>query len=118
MQRPNVRGFFDPATATWSYVVWLEGHDDKRCAVIDSVLDYDPFACRTSTTSADCLISFVTSKNLEVQWILETHIHADHITAAPYIKEKLGGKTAISRHILPVLKTWGKIFSKQRRYPP
>lgn len=117
MQRPNVRGFFDPATATWSYVVWLEGHDDKRCAVIDSVLDYDPFACRTSTTSADCLISFVTSKNLEVQWILETHIHADHITAAPYIKEKLGGKTAISRHILPVLKTWEKYFQNNEDTP-
>ena len=65
MQQPNVRGFFDHATATWSYVVWLEGHEDRRCAIIDSVLDYDPFACRTTTTSADCLIRFVKEKNLE-----------------------------------------------------
>lgn len=117
MQRPNVRGFFDPATATWSYVVWLEGHSDKRCAIIDSVLDYDPYACRTSTASADCLINFVKGKGLEVEWILETHIHADHLTAAPYIKEILGGKTAISRHILPVLKTWEEYFQNNEDTP-
>lgn len=117
MQQPNVRGFFDHATATWSYVVWLEGHEDRRCAIIDSVLDYDPFACRTTTTSADCLIRFVKEKNLEVQWILETHIHADHLTAAPYIQAQLGGKTAISRHILAVLNTWEGYFHNEADTP-
>lgn len=105
---PHVRGFFDPATSTWTYVVWAEG--DKRCAVIDSVLDYDAAAGRTATTSADKVIYFIQSKGLTVEWILETHIHADHLTAAPHIKKKLGGKTAISKHILNVLKTWGPIF--------
>lgn len=105
---PNVRGFYDPATATWTYVVWAEG--DPRCAVIDSVLDYDAPAGRTATTSADKVIYFIQSQGLTVEWILETHIHADHLTAAPYIKKKLGGKIAISKHILNVLKTWEPIF--------
>lgn len=111
--KPDVRGFFDPITATWSYVVFAEDHNDKRCAVIDTVLDYDIHSGRTKTTSADRVIEFVKKKGLEVQWILETHIHADHLTGSAYIKEKLGGKTAISKHILKVLETWEPIFHNE-----
>ena len=113
--KPEVRGFFDPATATWTYVVWQEG--DKKCAIIDSVLDYDAAAGRTSTASADKVINFIRNKDLQVEWILETHIHADHLTAAHYLKEKLGGKTGISGHILGVLKTWQPILNNEADTP-
>jgi len=116
MQKPEVRGFYDPATATWTYVVWGEG-DDKRCAIIDSVLDFDMPSGRISTVSADQVIAFVQARGLKVQWILETHIHADHLTAAHYLKEKLGGKTAISRHILTVLATWRPILQNAADTP-
>lgn len=112
-KRPDVRGFFDPATSTWSYVVYADDNADKRCAIIDSVLDYDIHSGRTKTVSADRVIDFVKKKGLEVQWVLETHIHADHLTASAYIKEKLGGKTAISIHILKVLETWEPIFHNE-----
>lgn len=105
---PNVRGFFDEATATWTYVVWADG--GKNCAVIDSVLDYDAAAGRTATTSADKVIYFIQSKGLAVEWILETHIHADHLTAAQYIRQRLGGRIGVSRHLLDVLKTWQPLF--------
>jgi glyoxylase-like metal-dependent hydrolase (beta-lactamase superfamily II) len=111
--KPEVRGFFDAATATWTYVVWA----DKTCAIIDSVLDYDAAAGRTSTASADKVISFIRGKGLKVEWILETHIHADHLTAAHYLKEKLGGKTGISRHILDVLNTWQPILRNEADTP-
>ncbi len=113
MTKPEVRGFFDAATATWTYVVWA----DKKCAVIDSVLDYDPASGRTSTASADKVIYFIRNKGLQVEWILETHIHADHLTAAHYLKEKLGGKTGISEHILAVLKTWQPVFHNEADTP-
>ncbi len=115
--KPDVRGFFDPVTGTWSYVVFADGHDNKRCAVIDTVLDYDIHSGRTKTISADRVIDFVQKKGLEVQWILETHIHADHLTGSAYIKEKLGGKTAISKHILKVLETWEPIFHNEADTP-
>lgn len=115
--KPNVRGFFDPVTATWTYVVYAENHEDKRCAIIDSVLDYDMYSGRIQTHSADHVIEFIKSKGLKVQWILETHIHADHLTGSAYIKEKLGGKTAISRHILKVLETWEPIFHNEQDTP-
>jgi len=111
--KPEVCGFFDAATATWTYVVWA----DKACAIIDSVLDYDAAAGRTSTASANKVISFIRGKGLQVEWILETHIHADHLTAAHYLKEKLGGKTGISRHILDVLKTWQPILRNEADTP-
>ncbi|MCE9507285.1 MAG: MBL fold metallo-hydrolase [Alphaproteobacteria bacterium] len=117
MLKPDVRGFFDPVTATWSYVVWSEGAADKKCAVIDSVLDYDMASGRTATGSADKLVAFVKQKGLQAEWILETHIHADHLTASRYLKEKLGGKTAISRHILEVLKTWQSVFHNEKDTP-
>lgn len=117
MLKPDVRGFFDPATATWTYVVWAEGAADKKCAVIDSVLDYDMASGRASTASTDKVIYFIRSKGLQVEWILETHIHADHLTASRYLREKLGGKTAISRHILDVLKTWQPVFHNEDDTP-
>lgn len=117
MSKPDVRGFFDPVTATWSYVVYQEGGTDKRCAVIDTVLDYDIHAGRTKTTSADRVIDFVRKKGLEVEWILETHIHADHLTGSAYVKKILGGKTAISKHILKVLETWEPIFHNESDTP-
>jgi len=110
-QKPDVKGFFDPVTATWSYVAWQEEGEDKSCTVIDSVLDYDLSSGRTKTDSADRVIAFIRKKALTVQWILETHIHADHLTASQYIKKELGGKTAISKHILKVLETWEPIFN-------
>ena len=117
MSAPNVRGFFDTATATWTYVVWSATDAQRRCAIIDSVLDFDLHACRTSTASADAVITFVRQQNLVVEWILETHIHADHITAASYIKEKMGGKIAISKHMLDIITTWTPIFQTQEDTP-
>ena len=117
MKSPNVRGFFDPATATWTYVVWSPTDPAKQCAIIDSVLDYDIFSSTSKTTSADIVIDFINETNLTVQWILETHIHADHITAARYLKEKLGGKTAISSQILEILKTWEVYFHSAKDTP-
>ena len=101
--RPTVKGFFDDTTHTWSYVVWAEGHGDNRCAVIDSVLDFDVFSHTASTKNADQLLDFVTQNNLTVQWILETHIHADHLSAAAYLKEKTGAKIAIGTRVQEVL---------------
>lgn len=117
MNKPDVRGFFDPVTATWSYVVYDGTGDNKNCAVIDTVLDYDIHSGRTKTTSADRVINFVREKQLEVEWVLETHIHADHLTGSAYVKEQLGGKTAISKHILKVLETWEPIFHNESDTP-
>jgi glyoxylase-like metal-dependent hydrolase (beta-lactamase superfamily II) len=115
--KPDVRGFFDPVTATWSYVVYADGYSDKRCAVIDTVLDYDIHSGRTKTESADRVINFIEKKGLQVQWVLETHIHADHLTGSAYVKGKLGGKSAISKHILKVLETWEPIFHNEADTP-
>jgi Zn-dependent hydrolases, including glyoxylases len=98
-------------------VVWSETDAQHRCAIIDSVLDFDLHACRTSTTSADAVINFVREKGFVVEWILETHIHADHLTAASYIKEKMGGKIAISKHMLDIIATWTPIFQTQEDTP-
>ncbi|CAM8651292.1 GloB Zn-dependent hydrolases, including glyoxylases [Oxalobacteraceae bacterium] len=106
--QPQVHGIFDPATWTVTYVVYEK--EGSPCAIIDSVLDYDPKSGRTRTDSADKVIDFVREKNLTVAWILETHAHADHLTAAPYIKKKLGGKTAIGDHISAVQKVFKSIF--------
>ena len=106
--QPQVHGIFDPATWTVTYVVYEK--EGSPCAIIDSVLDYDPKSGRTRTDSADKVIDFVREKNLTVAWILETHAHADHLTAAPYIKKKLSGKTAIGDHISAVQKVFKSIF--------
>ncbi|WP_417876996.1 MBL fold metallo-hydrolase [Vibrio sp.] len=106
---PNVYEFFDPKTSTYSYVV--TDSSSQQCAVIDSVLDYDPSSGRTSYQSADKLIEFVRESRLEVEWILETHVHADHLSAAPYIKQKLGGKVSLGDKITLVQNTFGKLFN-------
>jgi glyoxylase-like metal-dependent hydrolase (beta-lactamase superfamily II) len=115
--KPDVRGFFDPVTATWSYVVYADGQADKRCAVIDTVLDYDIHSGHTKTESADRVVEFIQKKGLELQWVLETHIHADHLTGSAYVKGRLGGKSAISKHILKVLETWEPIFHNEADTP-
>lgn len=114
--KPIVKGFFDPATWTVSYVVYeKEGAD---CAIVDSVLDYDPKSGRTRTTSADKLIAFVQEKQLKVQWILETHAHADHLSAAHYLRKKLGGKIAIGAAITNVQDVFKKIFNLEPEFRP
>lgn len=111
---PIVHGIFDPATWTVTYVVYeKEGGD---CAIIDSVLDYDPKSGRTSTESADKVIAFVQEKKLSVQWILETHAHADHLTAAPYLKQNLGGQTAIGGHITDVQRVFKGVFNLETTF--
>lgn len=107
--RPEIAGFFDPATFTVTYVV----HDPatREAAIVDSVLDFDPSSGRTATLSADKVIDYVTSHNLKVIWLLETHAHADHISAAPYLQERLGGKIAIGADITAVQQVFGKLFN-------
>ena len=107
--KPTVHGIFAPATWTVTYVVY-DG-PGSACAIIDSVLDYDPKSGRTQHTSADKVIAFVREHQLKVEWILETHAHADHLSAAPYLKEKLGGKLAIGSHIRAVQKVFAEIFN-------
>ncbi len=106
---PVVTAFFDEPTNTVSYVVKDPG--STACAIVDSVLDYDPAAGHTATDSADAIIAFVQDAGLTVEWILETHVHADHLSAAPYLKEKLGGKLGIGFNITVVQATFGKIFN-------
>lgn len=109
MSKLQVEGFFDPTTATVSYIVM--DSESRHCALIDSVLDYDPKAGRTSTASADQLIARVGELGATVEWILETHAHADHLSAAPYLKQKLGGRIAIGEHIRRVQDVFGKLFN-------
>lgn len=106
---PIIESFFDGPTNTVSYVV----HDpeSRRAAIIDSVLDYDPASGRTSFSSADAIIAYVGEKELAVDWLLETHAHADHLSAAPYLQQKLGGKIAIGEHIVTVQDVFGKLFN-------
>ncbi len=107
--RPQVKAFFDEATFTVSYVVRDPG--SKACAIIDSVLDYDPASGRTSHGSADAMITYVRDEGLEVVWQLETHAHADHLSAAPYLQEALGGHLAIGAKIVRVQETFGQLFN-------
>jgi len=112
--KPQVHGLFDPATWTVSYVV--HNGPGSVAAVIDSVLDYDPKSGRTHTTSADKLIDYVKAQDLQVQWILETHAHADHLSAAPYLKKKLGGQIGIGEHITKVQKVFKGIFNLEPEF--
>lgn len=105
----HVEGFFDSATNTVSYLILDEA--SRHCAIIDSVLNYDPKSGHTATTSADRLIARVNELNAQVEWILETHVHADHLTAAPYLKEKVGGKIGIGSQISTVQKVFGTLFN-------
>ena len=111
---PGVKAFFDEATFTVSYVVACPA--TRIAAVIDSVLDYDPHAGRTSTTSADAMIAWINRHGLTVAWILETHVHADHVTAAPYLKERLGGRIAIGEHVRTVQETFKGIFNAEPEF--
>jgi glyoxylase-like metal-dependent hydrolase (beta-lactamase superfamily II) len=109
MQSPIVKHFFDEPTNTFSYVV--QDPDSPACAVIDSVLDFDYAAGRTDVRSADEIIQFIEDNGLKVEWILETHVHADHLSAAPYLHAKLGGKTGIGQKIIDVQEIFGKAFN-------
>ena len=108
--QPSIDGFFDSATNTVSYII--KDPSTKSCAIIDSVLDFDYASGETDTKSADDLITHVLGNNLSVEWILETHVHADHLSAAPYLQEKLGGKIGIGDQIILVQNTFGKIFNE------
>jgi glyoxylase-like metal-dependent hydrolase (beta-lactamase superfamily II) len=111
---PEVKAFFDQATNTITYVVRDPG--GSRCAVIDSVLDFDYASGRTDSRSADAVIAWIEAEGLEVEWILETHVHADHLSAAPYLQERLGGRIGIGDRITVVQETFGKIFNEGTRF--
>ena len=106
---PQVESFFDPVTNTVSYVVI--DPQSRRCALVDSVLDYDAASGHTSYAGAQKLVDFVRAQNLTVDWLLETHVHADHLSAAPWLQEQVGGKLAIGDHIRTVQHTFGKVFN-------
>ena len=110
----DVKAFFDPETWTFTYVV--SAGKGSPCVVIDSVLNYDAKSGRTSTRSADELISFIQSEQLQLTWILETHAHADHLTAAPYIQSKLGGKIVIGDHITNVQNVFKGVFNLDEQF--
>jgi glyoxylase-like metal-dependent hydrolase (beta-lactamase superfamily II) len=109
MKQPDVKAFFDEATFTVSYVV--SDPETRRGAIIDPVLDYDPSSGRTTTRSADAIIDYISATDLGVDWILETHVHADHLSGAPYCKEKLGGHTAIGKNVSAVQNVFKGIFN-------
>ena len=107
---PEVTAFFDEATFTVTYVV--KDPNSDACAIVDSVLDFDYASGRTDTRSADAVIAHVQERGLRVDWILETHVHADHLSAAPYIQERVGGKIGIGENIRVVQDTFGKVFNE------
>lgn len=109
MNEPEVISFFDIVSNTVTYVV--VDPETKACAIIDSILDYDASSGRTSTKSADVVVDFIHQNGLKTQWVLETHPHADHFSAAPYLQEKLGGLIAIGEHIRDIQETFGRLFN-------
>jgi glyoxylase-like metal-dependent hydrolase (beta-lactamase superfamily II) len=111
---PKVQAFFDEATNTITYLV--QDPEGRGAGVIDSVLDFDYASGRTDTRSADAVIAAVKDQGLDLQWILETHVHADHLSAAPYIQEQLGGKIGIGDRITVVQETFGKVFNEGTRF--
>jgi len=111
---PKVTAFFDPDTFTVTYIV--QEPEGRACAIVDSVLDFDYASGRTDTRSADMVIDFVRAEGLDVQWILETHVHADHLSAAPYLQEQLGGQIGIGANITVVQDTFGKVFNEGTRF--
>lgn len=108
-QKPEVVSFFDEDTSTFSYVV--KDPESRACAVVDSVMELDYAAGHTRFQGADRIIDYIRAHKLDLQWLIETHVHADHLSAAPYIQEKLGGKIGIGAHITVVQETFGKIFN-------
>jgi glyoxylase-like metal-dependent hydrolase (beta-lactamase superfamily II) len=113
-QHPVVQAFFDEPTFTASYVVYDPA--TKQAAIVDPVLDYDPDAGRTSTEFVDRIIAYVEEQGLTIAWLIETHAHADHISAAPYIQERLGGKLVIGEHIVTVQTVFGKLFNAEPEF--
>lgn len=111
---PQIESFFDPATWTFTHVVHTGV--GSHAAIIDSVLDFDPKSGRTSTASADKVITFVRAQRLTIDWILETHAHADHLSAAPYLRRELGGKIAIGANIRTVQGVFKKIFNLEPEF--
>ena len=111
---PDVAAFFDLATNTITYLV--QDPAGRACAVIDSVLDFDQASGRTDTSSADAVIAMIRARGLDLHWILETHVHADHLSAAPYIQEQLGGQIGIGERITVVQQTFGNIFNEGTRF--
>lgn len=109
---PHIQAFFDAVTATVTYVV----HDGSACAIIDSVLDYDPKSGRSGTASADRVVDYVREHGLDTQWLLETHAHADHLSAAPYLQRKLGGVIAIGQSIRTVQGVFKQIFNLEPEF--
>lgn len=107
--RPTVTAFFDEPTFTYSYVI--QDPNSNSCAIVDSVLDFDYAAGKTTTQSADDILSFIDDNDLKVEWILETHVHADHLSAAPYLQQKTGAKIGIGANIKVVQDTFGKAFN-------
>ena len=112
--KPMVRTFFDEPTFTASHVVHCS--ITKKAAIIDSVLDFDAAAGRISHASADAITEYVEAEGLDLEWLLETHVHADHLSAAPYLQERLGGRIAIGRQIVTVQEVFGKIFNEGTRF--
>ena len=110
----DIQHFFDENTNTFSYVV--SDPATRQCAIIDSVLDYDPASATTSTIHADEIIAYINKNELTVEWILETHVHADHLTASQYLKEQLGGKIAMSHKISIVQETFSAIYNLDIKY--
>ncbi len=114
MSTLSIIPFFDEQTFTASYVV--ADVENKQCAIIDSVLDFDLHSATTSTSSADKIVAYITEHKWQCQWILETHAHADHLTAAPYLQEKLGGKIVIGGHIVEVQKIFKTVFNFEESF--
>ncbi|MBQ4856097.1 MBL fold metallo-hydrolase [Rhodanobacter sp. B2A1Ga4] len=108
MHRPEIHAFFDEASHTFSYVAWDPA--TGKAAVFDSVLDYNAASGRTGHASADALIAFVRTQGLDVDWVIDTHVHADHLSAAPYVQGQLGGRLGIGEHICDVQGTFGELF--------
>ncbi len=109
MQHPEVKAFFDKASNTFSYVAWDPA--TMKAAVLDSVLDYDAASGRTSRKSADTVIAFVRAQGLIVEWVIDTHVHADHLSASSYVQSVLGGKLGIGEHIRTVQDSFGALFN-------
>lgn len=107
---PEVEGFFDEATNTITYIV--KDPSSPHCAIIDSVMDIDYAAGRITTTAADRLIAHIRDRELVLDWIIETHVHADHLSAAPYLQDMLGGKIGVGARIMDVQETFGKVFNE------
>ncbi|MBU2532243.1 MAG: MBL fold metallo-hydrolase [Alphaproteobacteria bacterium] len=108
--KPDVQGFFDPGTNTISYIV--ADPNSKSCAVIDSVMDFDYASGRISFEHADELINEIETRGLSLEWLIETHVHADHLSAAPYIQDRLGGRIGIGENITIIQDTFGKVFNE------